>query len=103
MTRYKRGADFERKVKVDLQAHGWFVVRSAGSHGPVDLVAQAPGPSVAWIQCKRDGRMSSEDQDALINLALAFNAIPVLAYKEKKEVCYAELFAEGIMDWSPGE
>ena len=102
MTRYSRGADFERKVKADLQANGWFVVRSAGSHGPVDLIAQAPGPSIAWIQCKRDGKMSGRDQTDIINLAKAFDAIPILAYKDNG-VCYSELFADRKMDWTPGE
>jgi Holliday junction resolvase len=102
MTQYSRGAGFERKVKADLQANGYFVVRAAGSHGPVDLTAQAPGPIVAWIQCKRDGRMSIVDRRALVDLASAFNAVPVLAFKDDdKRIKYSELQGDEYLDWDP--
>jgi Holliday junction resolvase len=104
MTRYSRGADFERKVKADLQANGYFVVRAAGSHGPVDLTAQAPGPIVAWVQCKRDGRMSIVDRRALVDLASAFNAVPVLAFKDDdKKLKYSELSGDDYLDWHPSD
>lgn len=102
MTQYSRGADFERKVKKDLQAHGWFVVRAAGSHGPVDLTAQAPGPIVAWVQCKRDGVMSLADRRALVILSLTFHATPVLAFKDDDgSIQYSELVGDEYEDWNP--
>ncbi len=46
-TNYARGAKFERQTKVLLEQHGWFVIRSAGSKGLVDLVAIRNGPIVS--------------------------------------------------------
>lgn len=39
MSRYARGAYQERKLKRELEASGFYVVRSSGSHGRFDLVA----------------------------------------------------------------
>jgi Holliday junction resolvase len=104
MTQYSRGADFERKVKADLQSNGWFVVRAAGSHGPVDLTAQAPGPIVAWVQCKRDGKMSLVDRRALQLLAVAFDACPILAFKDDDgSLKYSEIYGDSYKDWHPSD
>lgn len=46
MTAYRRGADFERRVKQRLEEQGWTVFRTAGSHSPADLVAVAPQTQV---------------------------------------------------------
>jgi Holliday junction resolvase len=100
MTRYAVGADFERKVKLDLANHAWSVTRAAGSHGMWDLVAVAPGPVVAYIQCKRDARISREDRENLITHCLAFNCVPILAYKDQG-IKYLELFQGAPMEWHP--
>jgi hypothetical protein len=50
---YRRGAAFERQVKRIFEACGYEVVRSAGSHSPVDLVA-ANEFHCLHIQCKRN-------------------------------------------------
>ena len=39
MTNYSRGAALERKIKKALEADGYLVMRSAGSKGPLDLIA----------------------------------------------------------------
>ena len=39
MTKYESGARVERKVRKILEDQGYYVVRSAGSKGAVDLVA----------------------------------------------------------------
>lgn len=39
MNAYRRGRQVEYKVKSQLEANGWLVIRSAGSHGQYDLVA----------------------------------------------------------------
>lgn len=39
MTNYAKGANFERLLGKRLEKQGYFVVRSAGSHSAVDLVA----------------------------------------------------------------
>jgi Holliday junction resolvase len=102
MTRYTRGADFERKVKKHLEAYAWSVTRSAGSHGLADLVAIAPGPVVAYVQCKRDARLSKQDRIDLVTHCLAFDCVPILAFKSEMGISYLELF-EGAapMEWYP--
>lgn len=71
-TSYRRGADFERRVRARLEATGWRVVRAAGSKGDcaVDLIAWRNGAEpttvatstnpvpmrrVVALQCKRRG------------------------------------------------
>lgn len=53
--RYTAGRAFEYKTKAHWEGLGYTVIRSAGSHGPFDLVA-IPIKShlkVVGIQCKR--------------------------------------------------
>lgn len=53
MNRYLKGRRYEYKIKKELEKEGWLVIRSAGSHGPVDLVAIHPILKVIkFIQCK---------------------------------------------------
>ena len=56
MSACSRGANFERRVRVQLEAQGWLVVRAAGSRGPFELVAlRSDGGGrtiVRLIQCK---------------------------------------------------
>ena len=59
--RYVKGANFERQVKKDLEAAGYFVVRSAGSKGKIDLVAMRTN-DVRLIQCKTNGVISKTDR-----------------------------------------
>ena len=39
MTNYSRGAAFERRIKKDLEKRGYYAIRSAGSHGLIDIAA----------------------------------------------------------------
>ena len=101
MTRYDNGAALERRVRADLQKHGWFVVRSAGSRGEVDLLAIGPDiTDRAMIQCKRDGRMSIEDRRGLEALGDAFSALPILAYLDDG-IQYSRIEGDGYKDWAP--
>jgi Holliday junction resolvase len=101
-TNYKRGYAFELKVWKDLQRNGYFVIRSGGSRGMVDMAAHAPGPINYYVQCKRDGRLSIEDRRDLCNLAKAFNATPILAYSDKG-VQYSEIEGDAYVDWHPSD
>jgi len=38
-TNYERGRAYEYKIKKQLEGEGWTVVRTAGSHGPFDLIS----------------------------------------------------------------
>jgi len=96
MSNYARGANFEREVKKWYEDKGCFVIRSAGSHSPVDLVVfrssqktYRPGwkceNNPFFIQVKRDGKFSREERDKLIELANEYGATPLLAYRDKEE------------------
>jgi Holliday junction resolvase len=52
---YLSGRRKEYKIKRQLELEGWYVLRSAGSHGFADLVAISPlKRKVRFIQCKPD-------------------------------------------------
>lgn len=64
MNRYRKGADFERALAAALRSRGIWVIRSAGSKGPADLVAWHGGRK-ALIQCKAGGNASPLEVQAL--------------------------------------
>jgi len=64
MTAYERGAAFERRVKADLEKRGYRCIRSAGSHGPVDIVAIGPAHYLL-VQAKTDGRCDPAEWNVL--------------------------------------
>ena len=67
MNSYRKGANFERKIKKIFEEHGFTVIRSAGSHSNADLVIKELSLS---IQCKAlksfSGYRLMENADALI-------------------------------------
>lgn len=68
MSNYSRGANFERRVQKYFESSGWLVIRSAGSHSLIDLVA-LKGGEVQLIQCKTDGVLSVAERQQLEELA----------------------------------
>ena len=66
--RYVKGANFERQVKKDLESSGYFVIRSAGSKGKIDLVAFKSN-DVRLIQCKTNGVISKSDRQILRDMS----------------------------------
>jgi len=80
---YKKGRRFEYKTKELFERLGFFVLRSAGSKSPVDLIAvrqcsadcearklfscrQRGGVCVLGIQCKSDGKLTAIERAALL-------------------------------------
>jgi Holliday junction resolvase len=98
-SRYVSGANFERAVKAHLESCGWFVVRSAGSHGPVDLVALWHDFTPALIQCKTNGKVSPNDRAALRQLELKTGAIPIIASRPKRGMM--KFSTLGGFPWTP--
>lgn len=89
-THYRRGADFERKVRDDLYARGAvLVIRSAGSRSPIDLaafwpeMARAFASRVVLVQVKITGRLSAADRAHFAELARVAGAAPVIASPER--------------------
>lgn len=91
VTNYQRGARFENYIKTLFQENGYYVCRSAGSKGAVDLVAirryeNFNHTDILFIQCKRNMRMPKKEKDKLILLSRIFGAIPMLVGKRKKRM-----------------
>jgi len=82
MTRYRRGRRLEYLVRDKLTELGYFAIRAAGSKGLVDVVGIGHD-KILFVQCKRSGVISSEEWNALLNLARACKASPILARRPK--------------------
>jgi Holliday junction resolvase-like predicted endonuclease len=67
MNRYAKGARLERLAAADLREDGYTVTRSAGSKGPVDLIAYSER-RVRFIQVKARGQVHPDDRAALRRL-----------------------------------
>jgi len=88
-TNYRRGYEFERKVRQVLLDQGAeHVIRTAASRSPADLYAFYPPDSplthgltrVHLVQCKTDGRrLGEDDRGRLVDLASRLRATAVLA------------------------
>ncbi len=91
MTAYERGRRFEYRVQADYKKRGWVTIRSAGSHGPCDLIC-GNGGEVNVVQCKADtdGYLTPAKLTGLIAVAAEFGAIPVVASKFKRTIMYEE-------------
>ena len=67
MTPYQRGARLEYRARIVLRQRGYVVVRSAGSHGPADLVA-LNAREILLVQVKHAGQPLRLALNALANL-----------------------------------
>ena len=75
-------------MRSHLEREGWFVVRSAGSRGPLDLVALRPvgrgGCEARLIQCKvRQSHFTLNDWCLLEQAALDAGATAWLACRDR--------------------
>jgi Holliday junction resolvase len=89
MTNYSRGANFERAIVKDLEAKGYWCMRSAGSHGPVDVIAIATSllgrpQRRLMVQAKIDGKISKHDRSTLFELASRHHCEPIVADRPKR-------------------
>lgn len=76
---YRTGTRLEYRAMDLLRRRGWFVVRSAGSHGAADIVALSPTDGrVVLVQCKA-GSLHHEEWQRLRSLCLRYRATPVIA------------------------
>ncbi len=79
---YVNGANFERKVKAELENAGYLCFRTAGSHGVADVIAVEFG-SVMLVQCKISNKISKDERAKLKALAQKYNCTGKIAYREK--------------------
>jgi len=76
----RRGAGWEWTLAQRLRAAGWHVVRSSGSHGPVDLYAWDPDGTLWLVQAKTAGahRPGPADRRLLREVAVRTGGWPVV-------------------------
>lgn len=79
-----RGTAFERRCRKILEAAGYQAVRSAGSHGPADLIAMRQGET-AFIQCQMWDHVSTAEWNEFRRLALAAGVTPVWVFAKSKK------------------
>jgi len=91
VTRYESGRRFEWAVKRVLEREGWFVVRSAGSHSPADLVALRNGHPPLVVQCRKDGRLGRDDFQTLQALAVRTGSRAVLAKRNGRGIAFQDV------------
>jgi len=94
----RAGRTFEYKVRDDLAANGYWVMRSPASKSPVDMVAVKPG-QVLFVQAKLNGRLDPEEWNVLFELGRQFGARPIMArraFSRRFGVDYVEL--TGVKD-----
>ena len=87
---YRKGRALEYAVKRHLEEQGYFVVRSAGSRGPADLVALKNG-EILLIQCKKDGHLSKDEAYELLEAARVAGGKAVLAYPDGRRLILKEI------------
>jgi len=81
---YVKGRNAEYYWKKRLESQGYAVVRTAGSHSPVDLIA-GNGSVMYAVQIKASNRkLSEEERRELIEFAGKIRAQPMLFIKRKK-------------------
>lgn len=109
MRNYRNGADFERQCKEDMEANGYAVLRSAGSHSPADLVAMCKGRATLGIQCKRNGRLDPDEWNEFVDWCALAGIAPVLAEKVRGGIRYHLITGkkngskgkQPMCDWEP--
>lgn len=80
---YKIGRNAEYAIQRILKQKGFnYQIRSAGSHGPIDILA-SNGLEILAIQVKKKGYLSKQELNRIKDYAKAFNAKPLLAKKHK--------------------
>ena len=78
LTGYQLGRALEYRVRDQLRAAGFFVMRSPQSRTPVDVVAISSG-RVVFVQCKRGGAFGVKGWNEFWELCRSVGAEPVLA------------------------
>ena len=87
---YVNGRAFEYRVKKHLEKQGFFVMRSASSKGPFDLIA-INSYVVYGIQCKANGKVSRNELEEIKKVIRGRPIIGVIASKGEGNRIHFEL------------
>jgi len=99
---YANGAVFERFIKKAYESQGFFVIRSAGSKSPVDLIAwkvleEDGEEEVHVIQCKKANTKQSykDDVTKLRGVSVPENWLKILYVKFDRKVIVSIIREDG--------
>jgi Holliday junction resolvase len=82
MSNYVAGRNAEYTIKRLLASKGFvYIIRSAGSHTPVDLIA-TDGKKIVAVQVKKGSYISRDERALFYEWGKAFGARPMLATKK---------------------
>lgn len=110
-TNYRRGYDFERRVRKDMDDRGYIAIRSPSSKTPADVYCIGVG-KVLFIQCKRNGVLNPAEWNKFLAYCESVGATPILAMTGKggRGIVYKLITgykearkAQPMVDWVPEE
>lgn len=78
---YEIGASFERRCKRHFTKLGYYVIKSAGSKGIIDLACLSRHGNLL-VQCRVNGNLSKDEELELIKLGAETGCRVLLAYRE---------------------
>lgn len=99
-----KGRRLEHRVRDELYAAGWpFVMRSAASKGPADLLAAHPEYGVAMFQIGTTSKqLGPADRHRLITAAHLCSALPIVARIAPRQATHYLLVTLGPpKEWLP--
>jgi len=102
---YRNGSELERAAKHALEDDGYYVIKSGGSKGIVDLAAFKPGETL-FVQCKLTGYLSPAERVKFLRLAETLRTVPLVGLwvktgRDARRVGFMRLTGTGPRDWSP--
>lgn len=91
MTRYHKGRRLEYRVKKLFESQGYFVIRSSGSHTPVDIVA-INKDEVVLIQCctKKDKKRKAHELSQVVSPKCVRKMVFYLDKQRRRRVMLSE-------------
>jgi Holliday junction resolvase/DNA-directed RNA polymerase subunit RPC12/RpoP len=87
---YRRGHNFELKVRRRLIELGYICMVSPRSMGPADLLAVKAG-EILLVQCKHYGVLPKRERQPLLDLAVKAGGRPILAARRHGHIAFWEL------------
>lgn len=87
MNEYRKGYNFERRVRIYLEKLGYIVFRAAGSK-PIDLIV-TNGKKTFIIECKVDkSYVRKRDINRLIEYHNKTGYLPIIAYRKNRKIIF---------------
>lgn len=93
--RYDAGVRLEKRVSKHLRDEGYYVLESRGSHGLIDVIGVKYG-EIVGVQAKGDGKLSTDDWNALVDMCRLHRIVPLLACRAGRDLIFWELVGHKV-------